>query len=226
LEPPSSTAVAEHLDEVRSRIEARGRDPKEVKIVAVTKGFGPAAVAAALDAGLNDIGENYSDELLRKASAVSASGLQADGLCWHFLGTIQRRKVRDLAPVVDWWQTVSRLEEGEAIFRHGGRANVLVEVDATRLEGRNGCSPSEVPSLVEALRGLGLEVRGLMTIGPPGPPEESREAFRSTARIASEIGLPDLSMGMSGDFEVAIDEGATIVRIGRALFGERATRVR
>jgi len=224
LAPPAPQVVAEHLEAVRRRIETSGRDPAQVTIVAVTKGFSHAAVAAALAAGVTDIGENYADELLHKAAATSATPEGAIGARWHYLGVIQRRRVKDLAPVVDCWQTVSRVAEAEAIAGRAGAAEVMVEVETTGLPGRNGCPPSATPELVGVLRDLGLEVRGLMAMGPPGLPELSREAFRTTARLATDLGLLELSMGMSGDLEVALEEGATIVRVGRALFGERARR--
>jgi uncharacterized pyridoxal phosphate-containing UPF0001 family protein len=218
--------VVEHLEVVRRRIEACGRDPAEVTIVAVTKGFTPAAAAVALSAGVADIGENYADELLHKAATISETPEGPVRARWHYLGAIQRRKVKDLAPVVDCWQTVSRVAEAEAIAGHAGAATVMVEVETTGLPGRNGCPPSATGELVCAMRGLGLEVRGLMVMGPPGPPELSRETFRIAARLGAELGLRDLSMGMSGDLEVAVEEGATIVRVGRALFGQRARQAR
>jgi hypothetical protein len=98
---------------------------------------------------------------------------------------------------------------------------VFVEVETTGIPGRNGCAPSEVPALVTSLRGAGLDVRGLMTVGPPGPTEESRPSFRITAELARELGLPEVSMGMTDDLEVALSEGSTMLRVGRALFGER-----
>jgi PLP dependent protein len=223
---PSSEVVAERVEAVRRRIELCGGDPEKVAIVAVTKGFSAAAVVAALGAGVADIGENYADELLHKAAAVASAPATQIRARWHYLGAIQRRKVRDLAGVVDCWHTVSRVVEGEAIARRAGAATVMVEVQATGIPGRNGCLPSEVGGLVGVLRGLGLDVRGLMAVGPPGPPELSRAAFRTTAHLAHELGLPDISMGMSGDLEVAVEEGATVVRVGRALFGERAHQAR
>jgi len=148
----------------------------------------------------------------------------AGALRWHFLGAVQRRRVRDLAPVVTCWQTVSRVVEGEAIGAHAPGATVLVEVDTTGIPGRNGVPPTEVPSLVRSLRDLGLEVRGLMVVGPPGPAEGARRGFRATARLARDLGLPEVSMGMTDDLEVAVVEGSTMVRVGRALFGDRPSR--
>jgi uncharacterized pyridoxal phosphate-containing UPF0001 family protein len=206
-------------------------------VVAVTKGFSMGAVQSAVSAGIYDIGENYADELLAKAAAFeeardtehprrSDAVHGAQEVRWHYLGAIHRRRVRDLAPVVGLWETVARKEEGEAIARRAGSPAVMVEVEATGLPGRNGARPHDVPELVWALRDLGLDVVGLMTVGPPGPPEGSRDAFRITARICRELGLPRLSMGMTDDLEVAVGEGATMVRVGRALFGDRPARRR
>jgi hypothetical protein len=213
---------------LRRRIEDAGRDPAGVRVVAVTKGFAAGAVEAARAAGLYDIGENYADEFLAKVrdmAPASGGASNADEgsppTRWHYLGAIQRRRVRMLAPVVSCWQTVCRVSEGEAIAARAAGATVFVEVETTGIPGRNGCAPSEVPALVTSLRGAGLDVRGLMTVGPPGPPEESRPSFRITAELARELGLPEVSMGMTDDLEVALSEGSTMLRVGRALFGER-----
>ncbi|HVA03281.1 MAG TPA: alanine racemase [Acidimicrobiales bacterium] len=233
--PPTDVVVA-RVAALRRRIEEAGRDPAGVRIVAVTKGFTTSAVDAARRAGLYDIGENYADELLAKVADATSNGDNGppvhaghDGGAgddapvtrWHYLGAVQRRRVRALAPVVSYWQTVSRAVEGETIATHAPGATVFVEIDATDVPGRNGCRPSEVPGLVTSLRGAGLDVRGLMTVGPPGTPEESRGVFRLTAALAQDLGLPEVSMGMTDDLEVALSEGSTMVRVGRALFGER-----
>ncbi len=140
---------------------------------------------------------------------------------WHFLGAVQRNKVPRLAPWVAWWQTVSRVEEGRAIAgRHPG-ATVLVQVDVAGLPGRGGCPPDQVHELVAALRDQDLDVAGLMAVGPPGAPEASRPGFALVSGLADRLDLPVRSMGMSDDLEVALAEGSTMVRLGRALFGER-----
>jgi uncharacterized pyridoxal phosphate-containing UPF0001 family protein len=210
------------LDALRRRIEDAGRDPADVRIVAVTKGFTSGAVDAARQAGLFDIGENYADELAAKAEQRVAP--EVPETRWHYLGAVQRRRVRLIAPVVSVWQTVSRVAEGQTIATHAPGATVLAEVETTSIPGRNGCPPSEVPALVSSLRHAGLDVRGLMTVGPPGDPEESRPAFRLTAQLARDLGLSEVSMGMTDDLEVALSEGSTMVRVGRALFGERLPR--
>ncbi|HLM95123.1 MAG TPA: alanine racemase [Acidimicrobiales bacterium] len=218
---PPPDVVAARVAALRVRIEEAGRDPAGVRIVAVTKGFTSSAVDAARAAGLYDIGENYANEFLAKVAAVAEPSSGAPETRWHYLGAVQRRRVRALAPVVSCWQTLCRVAEGETIARHAPGAVVLVEVETTAIPGRNGCKPSEVAALVASLRASGLDVRGLMTVGPPGPPEGSRGAFRVTAALAHDLGLSEVSMGMTDDLEVALSEGSTMVRVGRALFGER-----
>jgi pyridoxal phosphate enzyme (YggS family) len=206
--------VSARLAVIRRRIEEAGGDPGVVRVVAVTKGFGPEAVAAARGAGVTEIGENYSQELLAKAPG-------SDGTSWHFLGTVQRNKVPSLAPVVDVWQSVARLVEGERIMRYAPGATVLVQVDCSGQPGRNGCVVAEAPELVKALSLLDLRVRGLMTVAPPEPKEAAR-TFRVVGELADSLGLPERSMGMSDDLELAVAAGSTMVRIGRALFGPRS----
>jgi uncharacterized pyridoxal phosphate-containing UPF0001 family protein len=238
---PAPAVVAARVADVWRRVEAAGRDRATVRLVAVTKGFDITAVTAALAAGVGDIGENYAAELLAKRALLSgstadaatdpaATDLDATSVSgrvssapprWHFLGAVQRRRVRDLAPVVDCWQTLARPVEGEAIAGRSPGASVFVEVDVSGLPGRNGCPPPAVEGLVRTLQSLDLDVRGLMVVAPPGPSEVARAAFRTTARLAADLGLTELSMGMTHDLEAALEEGATMVRVGRALFGGR-----
>jgi hypothetical protein len=217
---PSPEGVVEALGHVRRRIESAGGDPTTVRVIAVTKGFGADAVEAALAAGLSDIGENYGQELVIKHAAL---GPGADRARWHFLGAVQRNKVRVLAPLVDCWQGVARLSEGAEIARRAAGATVLVEMDTTGSPGRNGCPPGEVPGLVGALGELGLRVAGLMTVASPDP-ETAAQAFRTVREVADRLGLDQRSMGMTGDLELAVAEGSTMVRVGRALFGDRPPR--
>ena len=213
--PPScADDVARRLTAVRRRIERAGGDPARVRVVGVTKGFGPDAARAARQAGLTDLGENYAAELVAKAAAVD------DAVVWHFLGAVQRNKVPALSPLVGLWQSVAREAEGARIARCAPGAKVLVQVDTTGLPGRNGCPPSGVPGLVRRLGELGLDVRGLMTVAAPGE-AAARAAFESVARLADGLELEERSMGMSDDLEVAVAAGSTMVRVGRALFGER-----
>lgn len=206
--------VSARLEEVRSRIVRAGGDLDAVRLVAVTKSFPAEAVAAARAAGVVDVGENYAQELGDKAAAVG-------GMRWHFLGSIQRRKVKDVATHVWMWHGVDRAEEGEEIARCAPGAAVLVQVNTSGEESKSGCRWDDAPVLVARLRSLGLDVRGLMGIGPLSDPEDARPGFRRLAALGAEMGLPELSMGMSADLEVAVQEGATIVRVGTAIFGPR-----
>lgn len=222
--PFDTGAFARRLEEVRRRIDAASPDPASVRVVAVTKGFGVDAVRVALAAGLAELGENYADDLVAKATAVAASPGAGPDPVWHFLGAVQRNKVARLAPVVGWWQGVRRLEEGRAIARRHPGSRVLVQVDVAGLPGRGGCPPGDVADLVAALSDLDLDVAGLMAVGPPGPPEAARAGFAAVSSLADSLDLAVRSMGMSDDLEVALSEGSTMVRLGRALFGDRAPR--
>lgn len=233
LAPPGARAVVEALEVVRDRISRAGVDPERIRIVAVTKGFGVEAVQAALAAGLTDAGENYAHELAAKAQALQAlpgvtGATGATGQPgqpnWHFLGPVQRNKVAAIAAHVGCWEAVDRKTAGEEIARRAPGATVLVQVATESLPDRPGCPPRDVPGLVGGLVDLGLNVQGLMTVAPPGGPAVARRAFTSVAVLADRLGLAERSMGMSEDLEVAVAEGATIVRLGRALFGERPQR--
>ncbi len=143
-------------------------------------------------------------------------------MAWHFLGAVQRNKVAQLAPLVALWQSVARETEGVRIARLAPGAAVLVQVDTTGLPGRNGCSPAAAPELVDRLQELGLDVRGLMTVAAPGP-AAARASFETVRHLADDLELKERSMGMSEDLEAAVAAGSTMVRVGRALFGERPT---
>lgn len=215
-----TTAVAERLADVRARIEAGGRPPAEVRIVAVTKNVGADAVAAIVAAGITDLGENQAQALLAKASSAPA------GIRWHFLGPIQRNKVKALHPHVSLWHAVDRDAAGVEIARHDPPAPVLVQVNLAGDPQRPGTTWDDAPALVDRLRAIGLDVHGLMGVASrDGGPVGARSEFRRLAALAARLGLRELSMGMSNDLEVAVQEGATIVRIGTSLFGARPEAV-
>ena len=210
------TELPERLAEVRERIEAArrrsGRSGGEVGIVAVTKEFDVATVQAALDAGLQCIGENRAQDLLDKAERVS-------GPEWHFLGQIQRNKIARLAPVVAVWHSVDRLVVAEAIAHRAPGARVYLQVNVGDEPQKGGCPPGSVPELASTFQALGLSVEGLMTVPPRAA--DPRPHFVALRELALDAGLEGLSMGMSDDYEVAVEEGATVVRLGSALFGPR-----
>jgi pyridoxal phosphate enzyme (YggS family) len=209
-------AVAHNIAAVRAAITAR--TDRRVRLVAVTKGFDEEAVTAALAAGADGIGENYAQEMVAKARAL----VPKEPIAWHFIGQLQRNKVKVIVPLgVVLWQTIDRLELARELARRQPGAPILVQVNTTGEAQKGGCEPGETAALVNDCRGLGLSVGGLMTVGPAGPAEDARAGFRLLRRMADELGLADCSMGMSADFEVAVEEGATIVRIGSRLFGPR-----
>lgn len=212
------TAVAERVEQVRRRIADAGGDPERVTIVAVTKGFGADAVSAAAGAGLFDVGENYAQELLSKAAEVEAP------VRWHFLGAVQRNKVSRLAPHVAVWQGVDRIEAGEEIAKRSPGATVLVQVNIDGAPQRNGCAVADVHGLVRDLQRLDLDVAGLMAVATAGDEGLAARQFAAMAAMREELGLRELSIGMTDDLELAIRAGSTMVRIGRALFGERPNR--
>jgi len=213
--------VVANLERVRARIATAGGDSERVRILAVTKGHTSDAIRAALAAGLVDIGENYAQELLGKAGEIGDEVPR-----WHFIGQLQRNKVRQIAHLVHVWQSVDRLRLGEEIGKRSPGASVLVEVNLTDDPARGGTRPGLVPGLVDGLRDLGLHVAGLMAVGRTGPPDEVRAGFRQVRELADELGLPERSMGMSDDLELAVHEGSTMVRVGSALFGPRTARPR
>jgi len=207
--------VGRRLVAVRERIAAAGGDPARVRVVAVTKGQPPEVVAAAVEHGLVDLGESYAQELVHKAAALG------EGVRWHFVGRLQRNKVKVAAPHVHLWQSIDRQPLAAEVARRAPGARVLVQVNVAGAAQQGGCPPDDVPTLVAAAQELGLVVDGLMAIGPQGPDGEVRAAFRVVRDLADRLGLPERSMGMSGDLEQAVAEGATMVRVGTALFGPR-----
>jgi pyridoxal phosphate enzyme (YggS family) len=214
--------VAANASAVRERIAAAGGDPDRVALVAVTKAFPAEVVDAAAAAGLLDLGENYAQELRQKAAHAIE---RRHPVRWHFVGRIQRNKVRHVAEHVALWHGVDRLEVAEAIASRAPGARVLVQVNVTDEPQKGGCPPAVVEALVRSLRLIEVEVAGLMAVGPGGDPEAARPGFRLLRSMAADLGLAELSMGMTGDLEVAVQEGATIVRVGTALFGPRPSRM-
>ena len=215
-----ATSVAGAMIGVRERIAGAGGDPDRVQVVAVTKGFGPQAPLAALAAGIVHLGENYAQELVAKAAVVGEDPAPV----WHFIGGLQSNKVRLLAPHVDLWETIDRASLGAEVAKRAPGAAVLAQVNISGEAAKSGCAPGETADLVAGLRDRGLDVRGLMGVAAAGDLELARAQFGRLAVLASALDLPELSMGMSADLEAAVAEGATIVRVGTALFGARPPR--
>ena len=207
--------VAENVARVRERIADAGGDPAAVRLVAVTKGFGADVVEAVLDAGVTDVGESYAQELKVKAAAPALAAVR-----WHFIGRLQSNKVKGLAKVVDLWQSIDREPLLRRLAEQAPGTSVLVQVNVAGEPGQGGCEPDAVEHLVQEAGAEGLHVAGLMAIGAPSP-DQARSGFRRLRELADRLGLVERSMGMSADLEVAVEEGSTMVRVGRALFGPR-----
>lgn len=206
--------VSGALAAVRARIRAAGGGDG-ITILPVTKSFGPEAIEAVRAAGGRSIGENYAQELLAKRSAC-------DGLEVHFIGQLQTNKVRQLAGLVAVYETVDRSRLADEIAKRDPGARVMIQVDTSDEVGKGGCPIADLDDLVRHVRSLPIQLVGLMTVGPTsGGPETARRGFRLVREAVTRYGLEHCSMGMSGDLEVAVEEGSTQIRVGSALFGER-----
>ena len=211
-------SVSEAVATLRNRIaQAGGID---VALIAVTKTFGSEAWRFANAAGCDGVGENYAQEVVHKAAEVTL----ADRLPVHFIGQLQSNKIKQLAGIVDVWQSVDRLSLLTEIAKRSTLpgASVMVQVNVTGEEGKGGCTPELVGELTRAALDLGLDVVGLMAVGPTNEdPIVTRGAFRMLRTLVNDHGLRHCSMGMTGDLEIAVEEGSTMVRVGSALFGKR-----
>jgi pyridoxal phosphate enzyme (YggS family) len=211
--------VTANLEHLKSLIRDCGRHPDEVTIVAVTKGFGEEAVLAATASGLVDLGENYAQELAAKhGSAPDAR--------WHFIGRLQSNKVRLLAGQVDVWQSLDRPKLLTRVAEHAPGATVYLQVNISGESEKGGCEPAAVPHLLDRAAACDLDVQGLMGVASQDSASEVRRQFASLRALVDDLGLVGCSMGMTGDFEIALGEGSTMIRVGTALFGPRPVRER
>jgi hypothetical protein len=225
------TDIAARLLEVRQRIDeatARaGRPAGSVQLLAVSKGKPPEAIRAAYAAGHRAFGENYAQELEQKAEALR----DLEGIAWHFIGRLQRNKARQVVRFARVVHAVDRVdlaaELGKRAAAAGVRVRVLVEVNVSGEASKGGCPPAELGAVLAAIAAApALEAAGLMTIPPEADdPEAARPFFAALRALRDQHGgpaaLPELSMGMTHDFPVAVAEGATLVRVGTAIFGAR-----
>ena len=217
-------ALPERLAQVRAELARLA--PQPVTIVAVTKGFGPEAIRAAMDAGLADVGENRVQEAVQKQDGLR----ELTGVRWHLIGHLQRNKARVVAGRFDLVHSLDSLELARELDRRSTTSQrALLQVNVAGETQKSGCAPEEAPSLARQVAGLEhLRLEGLMTLAPLTDDEDvQRRTFRGLRvlrdRIKEEEGLwlPTLSMGMSGDYASAVLEGATVIRLGTALFGAR-----
>jgi PLP dependent protein len=201
--------IARNLERVRERIASAGREPGEVEICAATKYVPAEELPALAEGGVTLVGENRAQELLAKQAA------HGELFDWDFIGVLQSRKVREVAPAVRLIHSVASHSALGRLEQHPAR-EVLVQVNVAGEEGKAGIAPDELAGFLERCP---VPVGGLMTMPPFAErPEESRPHFARLAELASEHGLGRLSMGTTQDFEIAVEEGATIVRLGTVLY--------
>lgn len=222
------STIADNLstlaDRIRSAAQAAGRDPGQVRLLAVSKTKPAAAIREVYAAGVRDVGENYLQEALAKQLELTDLPLT-----WHFIGPVQSNKTRAIAEHFDWVHSVDRLKIAQRLSeqRPAGlpALNVCVQVNVSGEASKSGCNPDELPALAQAIAALPhLKLRGLMAIPEPtDDPAAQAAAFARVRQLQDSLnlGLDTLSMGMSHDLEAAIAQGATWVRIGTALFGAR-----
>lgn len=235
------TTIASRLQAVKARISeaarAAGRPPEEITLVAVSKTFPPRAIAEACAAGQTDFGENYAQEGIEKIAALFDLLRQRQAppdkpLLWHFIGPIQSNKTRAIAGHFDWVHGIDRTKIAERLSASRSDdkppLQVCIQVNVSGEASKSGVAPDTVLGLAQTIMGLPrLRLRGLMAIPEPTPdPALQRSRFRMLREIRDEllrrgVALDTLSMGMSDDLDAAIAEGATMVRVGRAIFGER-----
>jgi hypothetical protein len=210
--------VVARVAALRERVDTVERSwSHRVAIVGVTKGFDAEAIDAAVAAGCDAIGENYAQEMLDKRATIERLRPEV-----QFIGQLQSNKVRQLVGLVDVWCSLDRPSIVDEVAKRSAGARVLVQVDTTGDPAKGGCGVDETEALVDRAIGRGLRVEGLMTVGPTGSDSEAgRPGFRQVRALVDRLGLAECSMGMSGDLDVAVQEGSTQVRVGTALFGAR-----
>ena len=215
----SYESVLERLEKAASRV---GRSATDVTLVAVSKAKGVSDIMRVYELGHRDFGENRAKEMAEKAAQLPAD------IRWHYIGALQSNKARQVRPITHLLHSMDRSSLAGAWAKGQGHAPpVLIQVNTGGEEQKSGVSPDGCADLVEEVLSLGLEVRGLMALPPLSPdPEDMRPHFSLLARMRDEIvishpSLTELSMGMTDDFEIAIEEGASLIRVGRAIFGPR-----
>ena len=223
------------FENIRRAAQRAGRPADSIRLIAVTKSVSVDRIRRAIDAGVRILGENRLQEALPKLTAVGPR----DDLAWHFIGRLQRRKVKAVVGRFQMIHSLDSLELGAEVDRRAGEAGlcqpVLLEVNIGGEPSKAGFLPSAVPDALATLDGMpNLSVRGLMAIPPPSSePETARPYFRRVCELARSLARPGLrrvrmehlSMGMSQDYEIAVEEGATMVRVGTAIFGARPASV-
>jgi PLP dependent protein len=216
--------IEKNLEIVKEKIAKAcrrcGRKPEEIKLVAVTKTVSVGDIRQAYDLGIRDFGENRVQEAELKIAGLS---FLKPGITWHMIGHLQSNKARVASRLFNVIESVDSIKLAEVLNQHASGFPVLLEVNVSGEESKSGLGEADLKSAFESIKTLpNIQVTGLMTVAPIAEnPEEVRPVFRRLKVLADELNLKNLSMGMTDDYEVAIEEGATIIRLGRAIFGER-----
>ena len=213
-----------YIEEVKERAQklaevVKTKSDGNAILLPVTKGFGTREVQAMLEVGLTKIGESYAQEILEKRKMITDNRI-----AWHMIGGVQRNKVRKLSETVDLWHSVDRKELITEISKYQKNSKILIQVSLNDRHKQGGCSAENVPDLIEFASDKGINVEGLMTIGVDQDIDATKNVFAELGKLSEKMGLKEISMGMSNDFEIAIDYGATILRVGRSIFGERTKK--
>ena len=205
--------IRERLEQINEIIAAKAQN--QVDLIAVTKGFTHEEVNVASELGIKNFGENYAQELLAKNPLVDAE------ISWHYIGQLQSNKIRKISHLVDVWHSVTSLKLAREIHNRNDQAEILLQVSVSGPSNSKGFEVEELPDLISQLRDENIDVSGLMTMGVPGDMVATRFVFKRLRQLADTFELSECSMGMSDDFEIALECGSSMIRIGSAIFGNR-----
>ena len=208
-----SEEIKERLEKINEIIDAKAQNP--VTLIGVTKGFTHEEVNIASELGIKNFGENYAQELLTKNPLVDPE------ISWHYIGQLQSNKIRKISHLVDVWHSVTSLKLAREIHKRNDQAQILLQVSLMGPSNSKGFEVEQLPQLISELRDMNIDISGLMTMGVPGDKVATRVVFKELRKLADTFELPECSMGMSGDFEIALESGASMIRVGSAIFGNR-----
>ena len=208
-----SEEIKERLQEINKIIDAKAQNP--VTLIGVTKGFTHEEVNIASELGIKNFGENYAQELLTKNPLVDPE------ISWHYIGQLQSNKIRKISHLVDVWHSVTSLKLAREIHKRNDQAQILLQVSLMGPSNSKGFEVEQLPQLISELRDMNIDISGLMTMGVPGDMVATRVVFKELRKLADTFELPECSMGMSDDFEIALESGSSMIRVGSAIFGNR-----
>ena len=208
-----SEEIKERLEKINEIIDAKAQNP--VTLIGVTKGFTHEEVNIASELGIKNFGENYAQELLTKNPLVDPE------ISWHYIGQLQSNKIRKISHLVDVWHSVTSLKLAREIHKRNDQAQILLQVSLMGPSNTKGFEVEQLPQLISELRDMNIDISGLMTMGVPGDMVATRVVFKELRKLADTFELPECSMGMSDDFEIALESGASMIRVGSAIFGNR-----